>query len=267
MKKTTEKITNIKELAQACASTTTEDNNAQKVDAASVDSKAAKLPKMPMTLDRMEFIGGLVKSFSDNNGKYADKFGGHYLTAEKMRRVEFWGDKIYSYVENCGVWGLIVDSDGKTRTTTAIIPYDGKNIAIVMPHNTGKKPIPELVAAGFQGENTHSYITDYLRKIGGYISDEKAIIALITFNHMINNNFSFPAAFYTRADISLLKREFLSIVEYFKQGINMQADIKIDYREIKSYFDYRSKLKDIILDGDKTDNQKQAAKDLLAKIA
>lgn len=269
-KKTSDKITNIKELAQACAPNAEQnvDNvngeNAQ-AESASVDSKAAKLPKMPMPLDRLEFISGLVNSFS-NDGKHADKFGGHFLTIDKMRRVEFWGDKIYSFVENCGIWGLIVDTDGKTRTTTAIIPYNGKNVAITMPHNTGKKPIAELVAAKFQGEDIYGYKSDYLRKINSYIRDEKALVAIITFNHMIDNNFSFPAAFYTRSDMSLLKREFPAVLKYFEAGIDTKADIKLDYREIKSYFDYRAKLKDIILDGDKSNNQKTAAKELLAKI-
>lgn len=243
-------------------------DNAEKVDAASVDnSKAAKLPKMPLSLDRMAFIGGLVKSFADNSGKYADKFGGHYLTAEQMKRVEFWGDKIYSFVENCGVWGLIVDTDGKTRSTTAIIPYNGQNVALTMPHNTGKKPLPELVAAKFQGEDTYGYKTDYLRKIGGYIRDDKALVALITFNHMIDNNFSFPAAFYTREDARLLEREYPAILDYFAEGIDTKADVQLSYQEVKQYFDYRAKLNDIILDGNKSDNQRTAAKALLKKIA
>ena len=173
-KKTTSEKINVKKI-----DVQTVDSEGTQAESASVDnSKAAKLPKMPMTLDRMEFIGGLVKSFVDGD---ASKFGGHFLTVENMRRVEFFGDKIYSYVQNCGVFGLIVDTDGKTRATTAIIPYDGKNVAITMPHNTGKKPITELVAAKFQGEDTYGYNPSYLRKISSYINDDKALVAIVTF--------------------------------------------------------------------------------------
>lgn len=264
-KTTTNEITNVKELAQACAPAEHIDGGENtQAESASVDNKAAKLPKMPMPLDRMEFIGGLVKAFVDND---ASKFGGHFLSVEQMRRSEFHGDKIYAFFDNPGVFGIIVDTDGKTRATTAIIPYDGKNIALTMPHNTGKKPLTELVKAGFVGEDTWGYNPSYLRKIASYINDDKAIIALITFNHMITNNFGFPVGFYTREDLKLLQREFPAIVKYFEAGIDTKADITLDYRDIKSYFDYRAKLKDIILDGDKSDNQKQAAKELLAKIA
>lgn len=233
------------------------------VEVASVDNKAAKLPKMPLGLAEMQVIAGIIKSYRASD---SSKFGGLFVKVENMRRVEWFGDKIYSFVESPAIWGLIVDTDSKTRNTTAIIPYDGKKVAITMPHNTGKKPVHELVKAGFKGEDTWGYNPAFLRKIVSYIADDKSMVALITFNHIIENNFGFPVGFYTREDERQLKREFPEVLDFYSAGIDTKADIKIDYREVKAALEYIGKLKDILLDDNKTANQKTAAKSMLTEI-
>ena len=281
-KKTTEKITNAKELAQACISSATIEDNAQAsgdskaqaesasasvADVANIDFKKLKMRNLPkgITLADAAIIIGAVKAVASGKPNNAEKpFIG--FTVEAFRA--FMDDSNYN---NAAIYCIIHNYNGKNRnfqvfTYILDTPF---NFVCTM-HAT--KILPELQAdKKLSGNQLYGYNERITKAMRNASEDKKSLIGTLSFNHLVEKGFGIDCAFISRSDCSWAKKNspaLYAINEEFDVDKLPDKTITIDYRDINALFEYINYLHLIIKDADKeyTQAQKDAAKMLLAKI-
>ena len=302
-KKTTNKITNTAELAQACASDMAaempanidagqvdaasvdggentqsatidgvenvdgENTQSATVDAAQINFKKLKMRGLPkgITLDSAAIITGAIKAVLSGKPNNVDKpFTG--FTVEEFRA--FMGNDNY---QNAAVHCIIHNYNGKNRCFSAFTYILDRPFNFVCTmHAT--KILPELQAdKTLSGDQLYGYNERITKAMRVANEDEKSLIGTLSFNHLVEKGFGVDCAFISRADCNWAKKNIPALYalnEDFDVAKLPDNTINVDYRDVNALFDYITYLHLILKDADKehTQGQKDAAKALLAKI-
>lgn len=283
MKKTTEKITNIKELAQACApaivDNASEDMQAESasvIDFAAIDFKKLKLRGLPkgLTIDTskeiISVVNAIKKGEPNNTETPYNAFCGFTLTAYR----DFMEEKL---LQQSGVDCVILRYIGRSRAVEMLVAVNNKFYKIIATTST-QFPVYELLQKGFKGADTYGYADSSLRSLRNANDAGEKLIGTIAYNHICEKNFCVDTICSRQNEKKFWKKTRNAIYSFVYQSDGTNDDtldeyekqaMVIDYRDIDKINDYLAYLRGVIKDSDKeyNDSQKAAAKTILAKIA
>lgn len=296
MKKTTNKITNIKELAQACAPDTaaempanidaeqvdaasvdggenTQAQSASVIDAAQIDFKKLKMRGLPkgITLDSaaeiINVINAIKKGESNNTIAPYTAFNGFTLDEYKI----FYAEPL---IQTTGVSCLVTAYNGRNRAIELLVAVNDKYYKIVTTTNT-QYPVAELVAKGYEGKDCYGYADSTLRNLRSANDAGEILIGAIAYNHIVDRNFCCDTICFRQNEKSWWAKTYPAIYNFcYNDKGNNRSELAgiidkatlIDYRDVKSLNEYCVYLRAMQLDDNATTAQKTAAKTILAKI-